>query len=269
MTLLMYVNGMHVHVHTRVCVLIQPGRDIRVRLYLCTRTYKPGFQWEPAQACVVKGRGALWGPRGAGSRHPGTAPARARGSVIPETSRGPALFLPSPNLCYPEASAKGWRDGSLRGLPATCSGGFSLCALGRLRPQADHHSAACPQPAQASVGGVGAAGVGGVGRASVSVAPVLAVRESPWEPPPSASTRVSAAGSRGSSCIPSLQPARRTSDGRPREMPPPRARPGWGPHTGICSVGLEMSSATQRARKKGGAGGYQVSCLQQSGGNMA
>lgn len=124
-TLLMYVNVMHVHVHIHVCVLIQPGRDTRLCLCLCTRTYKPGFQWEPAQACAVKGRGALWGPRGAGSRHPGTAPARAWGSVVPETSRGPALLLPSPDLCYLEASAKGWRDklsslslcGSLRGLP--------------------------------------------------------------------------------------------------------------------------------------------------------
>lgn len=52
--------------------------------------------------------------------------------------------------------------------------------------------------------GAGAAGVGGVDRALVSAVPVLAVRERSWEPPPSASTHVSAAGAQGSSCVSSL-----------------------------------------------------------------
>ena len=264
--MLMYVNVMHVHVHIHVCVLTQPGRDTRLRLCLCTRTYKPGLQWEPAQVCVGKGRGALWGPRGAGSRRPGNAPAGARGSVLPETSEARLCSSPAQTFVTPRPQLKAGGTSFLLsafvGLsvasPETWSGGVSLCALGRLRPQADHHSAACPQPAQASVGGVG--------RALVSAAPALAVRESPWEPPPPASSHVSAAGARGSSCVSSLQPARRTFGGRARETRPPRAGL-VGVLTRICSVGAEVSSATQGART--GAGGSRVSCLQQSAGDVA
>lgn len=164
-TLLMYVNVTYVRVHTRVCVLYSQGVT-HASVCVCVHAHTSGLPVGAAQACVVKGRGALWGPRGAGSRRPGTAPARARGSVVPETSRGPALFLPSPNLCSPEASAKGWRDklssfglcGSLRGLPPNLVRRIQpLCSW---PPQAPSRPPFRPLPATST----GQRGRGGGGR---------------------------------------------------------------------------------------------------------
>lgn len=154
----LYGQGM---THTSVCVCVHARTSLA-----------PSGSLHRRVACGERAR-ALWGPGGEWSRRPGTDPAKARGSVVPETS-------PEAQLCSSPAQTsvpprpqqtlerQAFSFPAFVGLSVASPYQLarrtqSLCALGCFRPQAGHRSALCPQPAHARVCGVDGPAWVGVG----------------------------------------------------------------------------------------------------------
>ena len=245
----LYGQGM---THTSVCVCVHARTSLA-----------PSGSLHRRVACGERARGPL-GATGLTPRRPGAQWHLKR-------LLRPSSVPPQPKPLFPEASANAGETGFL--FPGLCG------SLGGLSPPAGQEDSEPlrswplqapswppfrPLPAASTCQGVrgGRAGVGRVGRALVSAVLVLAVCESPWEPPLPASTTSLRQGLGGRPASPLCsQPGGPLMDGAMGSS-----------HIHLFSRSRKVCSATPRnpgSRVKTRGACSCLLCLQQRGGNTA